>query len=78
MADIFISYAKEDRERVKLLANALEIKGWSVFWDRTIPTGQKWREVIGEALENARVVIVAWSKASTKSRWVQEEADWGL
>jgi hypothetical protein len=34
--------------------------------------------VIGEALENAHSVIVAWSKISVDSKWVQEEADRGL
>ena len=67
MADIFISYAKEDRSRIEPLAKALEEKGLSVFWDRNIPTGQTWREVIGEALESASLIIVAWSKSSVIS-----------
>ena len=78
MADIFISYANEDRPRVTPFAKALEDQGWSVFWDRTIPAGKTWRQVIGDALENARSVIVAWSETSVDSRWVQEEADRGL
>ena len=78
MADIFISYSSEDASRIKPLAEALEKQGWSVFWDRKIPPGKTWREVISEALESARAVIVAWSETSVKSRWVQEEADWGL
>jgi formylglycine-generating enzyme required for sulfatase activity len=78
MTDIFISYSRKDRSRVESLANALEAHGWSVFWDRTIPAGKTWREVIGEALENANSVIAVWSKTSVKSRWVQEEADRGL
>jgi len=41
MSDIFISYAREDVEKVQKLALVLEGKGWDVFWDRSIPTGQK-------------------------------------
>jgi hypothetical protein len=78
MAEVFISYAKEDRSKIEPLAKALEEKGFSVFWDRNIPTGQTWREVLGEALESTRSVIVAWSKSSVISKWVIEEADWGL
>jgi microcystin-dependent protein len=75
MADIFISYAKEDRERAGVLAEALAGLGWSVFWDRTIPAGLTWREFIGKELEEARSVVVAWSAASVKSQWVLEEAE---
>jgi hypothetical protein len=31
MADIFISYASEDRERIIPIVKALEGEGWSVF-----------------------------------------------
>jgi acyl carrier protein len=78
MTDIFISYAREDRSKIEPIVKALEKHGWSVFWDRTIPAGKTWRQVIGDALESARSVIVAWSKTSVDSRWVQEEADRGL
>lgn len=77
MSDIFISYASEDLERIRPLAQALEAKGWSIFWDRTIPAGKTWRQVIGEALDGARAVLVAWSNTSVESTWVQEEADRG-
>ena len=48
LADIFISYASEDRSRVKLLAEALSRQGCSVWWDRTIPAGKSFVEVIEE------------------------------
>jgi hypothetical protein len=43
MADIFISYAREDSQSVQRLATALERTGRSVFWDRIIPPGLTWR-----------------------------------
>lgn len=74
MSDIFVSYAKDDRERAKLLADALVEIGWSVFWDREIPVGLNWYSHVGEALSGARCVVVCWSQASIKSDWVIEEA----
>ncbi|MDF0667560.1 MAG: SUMF1/EgtB/PvdO family nonheme iron enzyme [Nitrospira sp.] len=77
MSDIFISYANEDHDRVRSLAEALEAQGWSVFWDRTIPSGKTWREILEQGLRDARCVVVVWSKTSIESKWVQEEADEG-
>jgi hypothetical protein len=75
MSDIFISYAHEDRSRAQTLAQTLEDRGWSIFWDRTIPIGKTWRETIGRELAEAHCVIVLWSKTSIESDWVAEEAD---
>ena len=33
MADIFISYSRDDRPRVEPLAEALVSAGYSVWWD---------------------------------------------
>lgn len=77
MADIFISYAREDEERVRNLVGALEQQGWSVFWDHRIPAGSNWPDYIGKALNEARCVMVAWSKVSVTSDFVREEASEG-
>jgi TIR domain-containing protein len=77
MADIFISYAREDEVRIQPLVRVLETRAWSIFWDRQIPAGQTWRSYIGKALGDARCVIVAWSRDSIVSDWVSEEADVG-
>lgn len=77
MSDILIIYAREDLAQARDLARALEAHGWSVFWDRTIPSGKTWRSFVGKALEEARCVLVTWSTAAINSHWVQEEAEDG-
>jgi hypothetical protein len=73
-SDVFISYAKGDESRAAELAAALESKGWSVWWDRHIPPGRTFDEVIEQALSQARCVVVLWSAESVRSRWVRAEA----
>lgn len=75
MSDIFLSYASKDRERVRPLVEALTHEGWSVFWDRDIPVGKTWDQVLEEELGNARSLLVVWSKNSIDSRWVKAEAN---
>ena len=74
MADIFISYASEDRDRIMPVVRSLEAHGWSVWWDRIIPPGKTFARVIEEALGAARCLIVLWTHASVRSDWVANEA----
>lgn len=75
MSQVFISYAKEDTLRAEMLSKALQDAGFSVWWDRHIPPGKTWDQVIGCALDAATCALVLWSKASVESRWVREEAN---
>jgi hypothetical protein len=74
VTDIFLSYAKGDRERARTLAIALQAAGWSVWWDRNIQVGQAFDQVIEHALDSAKCVVVLWSKRSISSEWVKNEA----
>src|ERR1043166_7008049 len=75
MADIFLSYAKEDREAALKIAQLLESAGWTVWWDRRIPADRSWRSILEEALGQMRCMVVLWSKNSIESDWVKEEAE---
>jgi len=74
VADVFISYANQDRESAHRLANALLAVGWSVWWDRKIIAGQSFDQVIERELESAKSVVVLWSRYSIASAWVKNEA----
>jgi len=58
MSDIFISYSSQDRGRIQPIVQALESKGWSVWWDREIPIGRTFDEVIEEAIDEAKCMVV--------------------
>jgi hypothetical protein len=75
MADIFISYSSEDRARVKKIVELLESQGWSIWWDRIIPPGRTFDEVIEEEISKAKCIVVVWSKNSVNSSWVRNEAE---
>src|SRR5215475_14078822 len=74
MTQIFISYASEDRDHAKALAQVLEGLRFSIWWDRKIPFSKAYDEVIAESLAAARCVLVLWTRTSVESRWVRSEA----
>jgi hypothetical protein len=71
---IFVSYAAEDRDPARRLADALTAQGHTVWWDRLITGGASWGPVIDRALADAWAVIVLWSPASVRSDFVRAEA----
>jgi len=74
MADVFISYASEDRNRVRPLADALQQRGFNVWWDRSLAAGQDYTAIIERELKNAKAVIVVWTQSSASSTFVRDEA----
>jgi len=74
MADVFLSYARTDRDRLREFVAYLEQRGLAVFWDHNVQAGSDWRKVLQAEIQNAGVVVVAWSKHSVDSSFVQDEA----
>ena len=75
MANVFISYARRDRDRVLALASALEHEGLSVWWDPNLVPGKRFRDIIARELAAADSVVVVWTAASIQSDYVQDEAE---
>jgi hypothetical protein len=77
LANVFISYARRDRDRVLALASALEHEGLSVWWDPNLVPGKRFRDIIATELAAADSVLVVWTAASIQSDYVQDEAEEG-
>lgn len=78
MSNLFLSYASEDRDRVRPLADLLAQAGHSVWWDQRLNPGAEFQQEIDTALAQADRVLVLWSRQSIASSWVQAEASEGL
>ena len=74
MADVFVSYARNDKARVAPLVAVIEAQGWSVWWDPEISPGQEFDRQITAELKIATAVLVVWTPNSVESRWVRGEA----
>ncbi len=74
---IFFSYSRTDQKRALPIVSALEKAGFTVWWDGLLEGGQRFLETTEAALENARAVVVLWTKNSIDSHWVHDEATRG-
>mgnify|MGYP003575219264 CR=1 FL=1 len=74
MADIFISYTREERSAARHFADCFAAEGFNVWWDAVIRSGETFDEVIERELRAAKAVVVLWSPRSVTSRWVRAEA----
>ncbi|MEL6258205.1 MAG: toll/interleukin-1 receptor domain-containing protein, partial [Pseudomonadota bacterium] len=74
MADVFISYKREDRETAEKLSRALTAMGFSVWWDFELLSGENYRHVIRAVIDQAAACIVLWSPKAVESRFVVDEA----
>lgn len=74
VADLFISYKRENLAAVQPLVQGLRGAGLDVWWDQDIAPDAPWEATIERELEAAKVVIVAWSEAAAASENVKAEA----
>jgi len=71
---VFISYASDDRAIVSAAARLLRAGGATVFQDVIdIEFGTRWKDALFKALDQCERVMVFWSAAAAKSKWVEQE-----
>ena len=74
MADVFISYASQDRATAKVLATGFGRAGFTVWYDPGLGGDKPFHEQIAEQINLAGVVVAVWSANSAESKWVYSEA----
>ena len=71
---VFISYDRDDSQKVSAIVDGLKAESVSYWWDKDIPEGQNFSTEIEDKIDQAKHVLVAWSVNSRKSIFVRGEA----
>lgn len=77
MADVFISYKREEITWAARVAQALSEEGFSAFYDlddEGIHAGEEWDKRLEQELAAAKCCVVLWSPNSVQSANVRSEA----
>ena len=86
MADVFISYAREDQTLARGLHKALGLEGNAVWMDDRLQPGEEWRETLFKQVRSSLCLIGLWTphsvdtrgffRSSGKTGWVELEHEW--
>src|SRR5215475_15776791 len=74
MADVFISYKREEREAVTIIAEKLRALRLEVWFDEKLSAGGTFDDQIAEEIELAKAVLTCWTPSAIESEWVRGEA----
>jgi hypothetical protein len=74
MPSVFLSYSREDLKIIQQLEQELKANGVSIWRDQDkIYGGDKWPKVLGEAIADRDIFLLAWSINSSTSHFVEFE-----
>lgn len=74
MADVFISYKREERQAVERLAQELRKLRLDVWFDASLNAGETFSDEIDREAHAAKAIMVCWSPTARDSQWVKAEA----
>jgi TIR domain len=78
MTDVFISYRRDDRSRIELIAEKLRALKVDAWFDARLEAGKSFSAEIARELDKAACVLACWSPGAVASDWVRGEAAEGL
>ena len=71
---IFISYAHQDAQQIKLIALAYKAQGVDYFYDRdSLAPGDVYEEKIFDYIDSSDLFVLCWSKNAAVSNYVAKE-----
>jgi hypothetical protein len=74
MADVFLSYARQERAKAERIKDLLEATGLSVFFDvEGLDGGDAFPDVLDHEVKTAGVVLGLWSPSALSRPWVKIE-----
>ena len=71
---IYVSYSHKDREIVLPVLDAMDRRGYRIWYDDGIPAGSSWMATIAERILNCAAGIVFLSSSAARSMHFQAEA----
>jgi hypothetical protein len=75
----FVSYASEDRTEVLKGVQVLSAVGVRTFQDVLgLQPGERWERALYQHIDESDVVLLFWSKAAKRSKWVRKEVRYAL
>jgi formylglycine-generating enzyme required for sulfatase activity len=77
MADIFLSYKKEDLQIADRVVAGLRAANFQVWWDDSLTPKSAWDATLEREIAAAAAVVVLWTPRSVDSDWVRTEAHYG-
>jgi hypothetical protein len=70
---VLISYSRQDQGYARKLEDDLRERGFEVWIDDRIETGERWWRTIDQAIRACAVFVVVMTPDSGESEWVEKE-----
>jgi len=77
MTDVYVAYARQDRDRLRVLGELLRQEGWDSWMDPAEPKPDL-SPIADLKLGWSKAVLVLWSDSARRSEYVRSEAATGL